>query len=787
MSFLSPWPAVWAAAVAIPLLVLLYMLRLRRRAVRVSSTLLWEEAVKDLHANEPLRKFRASWLFLLQFLALVAVLLAIARPVVPGTSLTSDRIVIVLDRSASMRATDVAPGPSNDAATPPRSRFDEAKASALALIDELGRSTGPRGGRPEAMIVGAAATAEALTDFTSNLSDLRDAISAMEPSDQPLNEGRIAELLRSVPPPETDPDEASAGAGTWGVSAVLITDGWLDGRELARIPAEIALSIRPVLPLGARPGSPTGSAPTSDILADNIGIVGLSARRSAQDPLNVRVFARIVNGGPNDLQVPIVCLTDGSPRESMTVRVPGMSSGTAAAFDAADGAAPARSAPGQTTATFDVQAPGRTLITVTIARPDVLEADNRASVVIEPLRRPRVLVVAPTHADSSDSATPAGTAEPFADPFLLSALEAAEVASLRVVDPGVMERWSREAPAELVSGFDLIVLDRTSPTAGVRVPTLSFRDPIRVLNSNEIGSGQRRRADGDAASNLSALGRSRFATWDRAHPVMRDVGLAEVVVVTTASQPVVPRPDPMGERRLSTIAFGGVEGAAGTFPLIDAWEDGSAAEGPPRAVEVAFDLDRSNWGPSESFPIFVINAIEWLTGGDDARWGLGGRSATTSAPLLLGPGMPPLALLAGRPGNSASPARVRLAGPSGTVESPVTALGRAALAPPTRAGLHTLSLVDAEGSTIAGSEAMWPVNLHSIEESAAGARLAQPWVGQSFEVASARTDARTPSAPIGSDFDALRRAGREVWHWFAIAALVLLSLEWVIFAWRSRA
>ena len=29
-------------------------------------------------------------------------------------------------------------------------------------------------------------------------------------------------------------------------------------------------------------------------------------------------------------------------------------------------------------------------------------------------------------------------------------------------------------------------------------------------------------------------------------------------------------------------------------------------------------------------------------------------------------------------------------------------------------------------------------------------------------------------------------APREVWHWFVLAALALLSLEWLLFAWRTR-
>src|SRR5215218_6194414 len=104
--FLNIGPAVMAAAVAVPLLLALYFLKLRRRELAVSSTLLWKKAVQDLQVNSPFQRLRKNLLLLLQLLLLLLLLLALSRPVTnysPGAGTTT---VILIDRSASMGAQD---------------------------------------------------------------------------------------------------------------------------------------------------------------------------------------------------------------------------------------------------------------------------------------------------------------------------------------------------------------------------------------------------------------------------------------------------------------------------------------------------------------------------------------------------------------------------------------------------------------------------------------------------------------------------------------------------------
>mgnify|MGYP002146759074 FL=1 len=60
MTFLAPTSSLLAAAVVLPLLVAMYLLKLRRRPLRVSSVLLWEKFGSDLQVNVPLNETLAT-------------------------------------------------------------------------------------------------------------------------------------------------------------------------------------------------------------------------------------------------------------------------------------------------------------------------------------------------------------------------------------------------------------------------------------------------------------------------------------------------------------------------------------------------------------------------------------------------------------------------------------------------------------------------------------------------------------------------------------------------------
>jgi len=163
LSFITPL-ALALTALAIPI-VLLYMLRLRRTEMPISSTFLWQQLVRDREANAPWQRLRFSWLLLLQLLILLALVLALARPFTEVKTITTGRIVLLLDASASMKATDVDP-----------SRFDQAREIGLDLVDTLGPDD-------TMTVIQVSAVPEVLAAASRDKLVLRDAIRSAEASD----------------------------------------------------------------------------------------------------------------------------------------------------------------------------------------------------------------------------------------------------------------------------------------------------------------------------------------------------------------------------------------------------------------------------------------------------------------------------------------------------------------------------------------------------------------------------------------------------------------------------
>ena len=124
MNFLSP--LAFTLAILVPIIIAMYLLKLRRTEQVVSSTYLWQRMVRDVEANAPWQRLRRNLLLLLQLLFLILLILVLARPFTWTTGSSGQAVILIFDTSASMAATDVRPN-----------RLETAKDQAQLLISNL--------------------------------------------------------------------------------------------------------------------------------------------------------------------------------------------------------------------------------------------------------------------------------------------------------------------------------------------------------------------------------------------------------------------------------------------------------------------------------------------------------------------------------------------------------------------------------------------------------------------------------------------------------------------------
>src|SRR5580692_2080545 len=108
------------------LIVLMYVLKLKRKDVIVSSTFLWRQVIRDVQANAPFQKLRKNLLLLLQLIAATLILFALSGPFIRSYGRSGRNIVVIVDTGVSMRASDVSP-----------TRLDAAKRRAHELVDAM--------------------------------------------------------------------------------------------------------------------------------------------------------------------------------------------------------------------------------------------------------------------------------------------------------------------------------------------------------------------------------------------------------------------------------------------------------------------------------------------------------------------------------------------------------------------------------------------------------------------------------------------------------------------------
>jgi hypothetical protein len=465
--FLNIWPAIAAAAIAIPALLVLYFLKLKRREMPVSSTLLWKKAIQDLQVNAPFQKLRRNLLLLLQMLLLILLLLALSRPITnykPGAGKTT---VLLIDRSASMAAKDYKG----------KTRLDEAKRRAKEFVSTMDRHA-------SAMVIAFDDRAEPVQQFTEDVNKLKQAIDSIQQTDRltklklayQLAEAQIAYIPEQNRPNQPLPD-------VW-----IYSDGRVSDAQDLSIRANLNYDMV---------GTPDAS---------NIAVVALSAKRSYENPTKVQVFARLADYGPKPITAQVqlsvgIPNTDHPEQDDFTVRSIADVSLLPERWsdEQRDKAEKEQGLVRKDSVEFNIElATAATLKVEQMNKDgDALAADDVAQVVVPPPKPLSVLLV-------TDG-----------DWFMERLLT---LPALKLKNPQVMSPSSYEA--KVPTDFDVIIFDRgyfpkKLPPAG------------NFIYLGSVGPGLKIKPVQENGKNV-ILEENSVLDWRREHPMLRGLSLSKI-------------------------------------------------------------------------------------------------------------------------------------------------------------------------------------------------------------------------------------------------------------------
>lgn len=440
MEWLTPLTAVYAGLICVPLLLLLYFLKLKRRELVISSTLLWKRAVQDLQVNAPFQRLRRNILLLLQLLALLALLLAIAGPILSLLAGPASRYVLLIDRSASMSATDVKP-----------SRLEVAKEQAKIFVESLraGSFFSLTDESEQTMVIAFDSHAKVMCNFTADKQQLIGAIESVTPSDDISSLAEPIVVARAfAQSPGVDAEILSAEEPA---QLVLFSDGRI--RDLDQI---VVGSDELVFHCIGRS-------------AENVAITAMQAKRSYENPDEVSVFATVANYGDAPASRDVQLSVNNNVRSVRSVTVPARRN-VAGAPDA--------NQPGRVAVDFSLSLAEAGVLEVRHlpasggagSEPDYLACDDAAWSILAPPKRLSVLLVTNGNA------------------VLESALQACSLARLDLRSPTEFDAMDR-ATFDIEQPYDFIVLDDCAPATLPKCRYLVFGRPpdgIDVSVSQEL-------------------------------------------------------------------------------------------------------------------------------------------------------------------------------------------------------------------------------------------------------------------------------------------------------------
>lgn len=270
MSFQSPLSLLWFLPVG-GFILALYLLRLRRRDFVIPASFLWPEREDEVRANSLFQKLKFNWLWVLQLVALAFLVMGLARWQMRQENVQGLTTVLIVDGSASMGATDVAPD-----------RFGVAVKRAEELIAAM------KPGDQMALIE-AGATPRVVTGLANDPAKLKQGAEGLRRGDAP---GDLGESLRL----------AMALVGRDAASRIVVlSDGVFEAvGEVSRGKSEIVFE--PIGKSGA-----------------NLAVTALG---TSETPKGLQAYVGVKNFGSEAARTPLTVYADDRAIFSAEVEIP---------------------------------------------------------------------------------------------------------------------------------------------------------------------------------------------------------------------------------------------------------------------------------------------------------------------------------------------------------------------------------------------------------------------------------------------------------------------------------
>jgi VWA domain-containing protein/aerotolerance regulator-like protein len=320
----------------VPVVIAMYLLKLRRTETVVPSTLLWRRLAADVEANAPWQRLRRSALLLLQLLLVVILALLASRPFLERPAGLARDLVVIVDTSASMGATDVAPD-----------RLTAARDAVKNALRDL-----PAGGKVS--VIEAGRTARIVATGTSDLGRVRQAIDSIQPT---ASRGDLTDALALA-------QQLAVQSGD--AEILVATDAALAVPPTTKVDAPVHV---------LRVGDPKGSR--------NQAIVALAVR-TAPSAVTRSVFVSVANFDLEAATRRVEVWGDEHLLETRTIHVDAQQKADVIVDDVPAGIA-----------TVEVRLASGDDAAPATARPDFLAIDDRAWAVVPPERTRNILLVGP--------------------------------------------------------------------------------------------------------------------------------------------------------------------------------------------------------------------------------------------------------------------------------------------------------------------------------------------------------------------------------------------------------